>query len=187
MTSIPGVPLPSRTASSSWSLKAARAFAKQLLARAVVLRESGQWSCSWPHAANDRWCLDHRDRHDVEDAAGVGVFRIGQFLVAPALVVGGLNLAVDLAAIRAFEIDAVLPVGGDGAANGRVGGLLLRDLLDVERFLVGDVELGCESRRSCPGRKPSSGGGPAPFLPLPGLSFTGPPLRHLRPDTRRRP
>ncbi len=90
--------------------------------------------------------LDHGDRHDVEDAAGVRVFRIGQFLVASALVVGGLNLAVDLPAISAFEVDAVFPVGGDGAANGRVGGFLLRDLLDVERLLVADVELGADLR-----------------------------------------
>ena len=80
--------------------------------------------------------LDDRDRHDVEDAAGVRVFGVGQFLVAPALVVGRLNLAVDLPAIGAFEIDAVVAVGGDGAADGRVGDLLLGDLLDVERFLV---------------------------------------------------
>ena len=94
--------------------------------------------------ANDRLCLDHGDGHDVEDAAGVGVFRVGQFLVASALVVGRLNLAVDLSAIRAFEIDAVVAVRLDGAADGRVGDFLFGDLLDVERLFVADVELGAD-------------------------------------------
>ena len=80
--------------------------------------------------------LDHGDRHDVEDAAGVRVLEVRKFLVAPALVVGGLNLAVHLPAIRAFQVDAIFAVCGNGAADGRVGGLLLRDLLDVEGLLV---------------------------------------------------
>ena len=61
--------------------------------------------------------LDDRDRHDVEDAAGVRVFGVGQFVVAPTLVVGRLDLAVDLAAIRAFEVDAVFAMSLDGAAD----------------------------------------------------------------------
>ena len=68
-------------------------------------RLSGIWSMVllMLQAANDRVRLDHRHRHDVEDAAGVRVFGIGQFLVTATLVVGRLNLAVDLAAISAFE------------------------------------------------------------------------------------
>ena len=61
--------------------------------------------------------VDHGHGHDIEDAAGVRVFRIGQFLVTAAAVVGRLNLAVDLAAICPFEIDAVVPVCGDGDSN----------------------------------------------------------------------
>jgi hypothetical protein len=80
--------------------------------------------------------LDHGDRHDVEDTSGIHVFDIRQFLVAVSLFIGGLNLAVHLPAISAFEVDTVVPVGGDGAVNGRVGGFLLRDLLDVERLLL---------------------------------------------------
>ena len=86
--------------------------------------------------------MDHRDGHDVEDAALSSVVRVAEFFVTPALAVGCLNLSIDLASICAFEIDAIFPVRGDGAADGRVGGLLLRDLLDVEGFLICDVELG---------------------------------------------
>src|ERR1039458_1727751 len=86
--------------------------------------------------------LNHRHCHDVEDAASVHVFGVGQFIEASALVIGGLNLAVDLAAIRTFKKYAILAMGGDGGADGRVGGLFLRYLFDVEGFLVGDVELG---------------------------------------------
>ena len=81
--------------------------------------------------------LNHRHRHDVEDAAGVGVFRIGQLLVTATLVVGRLNLAVDLTAVGAFEVDR-----GRRDAPGRCvrmtgsADFLLGDLLDVEGFLV---------------------------------------------------
>src|SRR5660398_171659 len=90
--------------------------------------------------------LDHGDRHDVEDTPGVRVLEIRQFLVASSLVVGGLNLAVHLPAISALAVDAVVPVGGDRTANGRAGDFLLRDLLDVERLLVSDVEPGLDLR-----------------------------------------
>ena len=86
--------------------------------------------------------VDDRDSHDVEDAAGVGVFRVGQFLVAAPVVVGDLDFAVDLAAIGAFKVNAVFAVGGDGGADDRVGGLFLGDFFDVEGFLVRDLELG---------------------------------------------
>ncbi len=82
--------------------------------------------------------LDHGDRHDVEDAASVRVLEIRQFLVASSRVVGGLNLAVHLPAIRAFEVERIVPVGGNRAANGQVGGFLIRDLLDVECLFVSD-------------------------------------------------
>lgn len=77
--------------------------------------------------------LDDGHRHDVEDAAGVGVFRVSEFVVATACIVGRLDLAVDLTAIRAFEVNDVPAVRLDGAADGRVGDLLFRDLFDVER------------------------------------------------------
>ena len=67
--------------------------------------------------------MDHRDGHDVEDAALSSVVRVAEFFVTPALVVGCLNLAVDLASVCAFEIDEIFPVRGDGAADGWVGGL----------------------------------------------------------------
>ena len=65
--------------------------------------------------------LDHGDGHDVEDAAGVGVFGVSEFVVTPAILKNFLNLAVDLTAIRAFEINSVFPVRGDGVADRRDG------------------------------------------------------------------
>ena len=46
--------------------------------------------------------LDHGYSHDVEDAAGIHVFRIRQFFVTPAVVIRHLDLAVDLPAICAL-------------------------------------------------------------------------------------
>src|SRR5437867_11871591 len=85
--------------------------------------------------------LDHCHRHDVEDAAGVRVFQIGQLLVTSTPVIGRLNLAVDLTAISTFEEDAVFAMCGYGGADGRVKRLFLGDLFDVKRFLIADVEL----------------------------------------------
>ena len=76
--------------------------------------------------------LDHRERHDVEDTAGVRVFRVGQFLVASPPVVSRLNLAVDLSAISAIQINTVFPVRANGGSNTRVGGLFFRHLFNVE-------------------------------------------------------
>lgn len=50
--------------------------------------------------------LNHSDGHNVEDAASVRVFGIGQLFVTVAILVSGLNLAVHLTAIRAFEVHA---------------------------------------------------------------------------------
>ena len=130
--------------------------------------------------------LDHRHRHDVEDAAGIGVLRIGQFVVAATLVVGVLNLAIHLAAIRAFEIDAVVAMGVNRAANDRVGDLLLGDLLDVERFLVADVELGSDLvdhvlHGDLPRRRPCA------LLALARFELHRAAAARPHPDTRRRP
>ena len=86
--------------------------------------------------------LDDRYGHDVEDAAGVGVFRVRKLFVAPAVIVGRLDVLVHLAAIWTFEIEPIFAMRFDGAADRRVGDLLFCDLPDVERLLVCDVELG---------------------------------------------
>src|SRR5690348_11802321 len=80
--------------------------------------------------------LDDGDGHDVEDAPGISVLRIRQFLVAGEVIVGDLYLAVHPPPVRAFEIDPVVAVSLHSVANDWVGHLLVSDLLDVERFLV---------------------------------------------------
>ena len=55
-------------------------------------------------------------------------------------------LTVDLAAIRSFKVNAIVAVSGNGATDGRIGGLFLGDLFDVEGFFVGDVVLGANIR-----------------------------------------
>ena len=61
--------------------------------------------------------FDDRNGHDVEDAAGVGVFRVCKFLVASAFVVGRLYVLVHLPAIRAFEIEPIFAMRFDGGAD----------------------------------------------------------------------
>ena len=65
--------------------------------------------------------LDHRHRHNVEDAAGVGVLQIRQLLVAVTLLVGRLNLLVDLPAVGDVEVWPVVAVRRDRVADRRVG------------------------------------------------------------------
>ena len=89
--------------------------------------------------------MNYCDGHDVKNAAGVGIFGVGEFVIPPAILINGLNLAVDLAAIWPFKINAIFPMRGDGVANNRIGGFFLRHLSDVEGLLVGDVKLGAES------------------------------------------
>ena len=80
-----------------------RAFARAAFLAGGRLPEFGQWSCSWVHAAKDKWVWMTVTAMMSKMPPVSGVFGIGQFLVTSALVVGCLNLAVDLAAIRAFE------------------------------------------------------------------------------------
>src|SRR4051812_4728649 len=90
--------------------------------------------------------LDDRHSHDVENAAGVGVFGIREFVIAPAPVKSCLDVFVDLPAIGAFEKESILAMSLDSASYCRVSDLLFRHLLDVERFLVSNVELGSNLR-----------------------------------------
>src|ERR1017187_583989 len=103
MTSIPAVPLPRRIASNSWSLKAGAPLRRSFsLGRSA----SGIWSMAllMPSRSGRKMVLDDGYRHDVEDAARAGVFWIGQFLITPSVVIGRLNLAIDLPAICALKI-----------------------------------------------------------------------------------
>src|SRR2546427_6913119 len=86
--------------------------------------------------------LDHRHGHNVEDPAGVRVLGVRQFLVAGEIAVADLNLPVYLATVCSFEVDPIVAMSLDGAANRGIGSFLLGDLLYVEGFLVTDVELG---------------------------------------------
>src|ERR1700726_1785918 len=86
--------------------------------------------------------LDHDDGHDVEDAAGIGILRVGQLFVTPACVVSALNLAVDLPAISDVQIDTIFAVGSNCIVDDRVSRLFLSYLLDVEGFFVAYVEGG---------------------------------------------
>lgn len=86
--------------------------------------------------------MDDSHGHDVEDTAGVGVFWVRKVLVAPAFVVGCLDILVHLPAIRAFQIEPIFAMRFDGGTDRQVGDLLFRHLPDIERLLVGDVELG---------------------------------------------
>lgn len=69
--------------------------------------------------------LNYRHGHDVEDPAGVGVFWIGQLLIAGKAVVRALYFAVYLAPVRTFQIDTVITMGLNGAVNPGIGRLLL--------------------------------------------------------------
>ena len=84
--------------------------------------------------------FDHRDGHDVENAPGVHVLGVCQFLIAPALVIGCLDFSVDLSTISAFQVNRILPVGVNGAADNGVRGLFVCNLLDIKGFLVADLE-----------------------------------------------
>jgi hypothetical protein len=61
--------------------------------------------------------FDDGDGHNVEDAAGVSILRVRELFVTPAIVVGFLNLAVDLPAISAVQIDTIFPVCSDGIVD----------------------------------------------------------------------
>ena len=61
--------------------------------------------------------MNHRHRHDVEDTPDVHVLWIGKLLVATAFVVCCLDVLIDLAAIRAFEINVVVLVRVDSSAD----------------------------------------------------------------------
>ena len=126
ITSMPRRALPKQNGQQFLIAQTPRAFAEKFFSRAIRLGNLVDSFAHAPHAAADKMSLDHRDGHDVEDAAGVRVFGVGQFLVTSPLVVGRLNLAVDLSAICAFEIDAVVPVRVDGGADDRVGRFSLR-------------------------------------------------------------
>src|ERR1017187_6483525 len=75
--------------------------------------------------------LDHGYSHDVENAAGIHVFRIRQFLVTPAVVVGHLDFTVDLSAICALQVSGVFPVRSDRAMDLRVSHLFLGDIPNI--------------------------------------------------------
>src|ERR1039458_2068450 len=86
--------------------------------------------------------VDDSDGHNVEDAAGVSVLGVRELFVTPAVVVGSLNLAVDLPAISAVQIDTIFPVCSDGIVDDGISHFFLCDLLDVKSFLVANVEIG---------------------------------------------
>ena len=88
--------------------------------------------------------MNDRNCHDIENATGVGVLRIGEFVIPSKIVVGAPDLPVYLPSICPFEVDAVVTVRLHGAANLGVRHLLIGDLLDVESFLVADGELGAD-------------------------------------------
>lgn len=77
--------------------------------------------------------LNDSHSHDAKDSSSVGVFRVRELIVTPTIIIGCLNLTVDLTAIRAFEIKKVVAMGLDSTSNHRVGDLLFRYLFDVKR------------------------------------------------------
>ncbi len=106
-----------------------RAFSEELFSRAVRLGDLVNGLAHTFRRANDKLRLDHGHGHDVEDAAGVRVFGIGQFLVTSTLVIGRLNLAVDLTSVWAFQVDAIVAMGMDGRADDGSADFFFCDLL----------------------------------------------------------
>lgn len=118
--------------------------------------------------------LDDSDSHNVEYSTGVSVLRVRELFVTPALIVCGLNLAVDLPATSAVQINAIFPMGDDRAVDDRISRFLLSDLLDVKSFssLMSKV---ARISAIMSWTETFLGGGPEPFFPVPDFSFTGPP------------
>ncbi len=85
--------------------------------------------------------LNHRDRHNVEDAASVGVFQVRKFLVAPAFVVRHLDIPVYLSTIGAFEERPIFAMRNHDRPDTGVGYLLFCHLSDVECFFIRNVKL----------------------------------------------
>ena len=105
--------------------------------------------------------LDHCGCHDVEDAAGVDIFDIGQLVVAVAVGVGSLDLPVYLNTISAFEVYSVVAMNENCGSDRGVRLLLLGHLFDIQSLFIGNIELGTNlgdhvldryllGRRSCP-------------------------------------
>src|SRR5438552_16684776 len=91
---------------------------------------------------------DDRNSHDVEDAAGVDVFGVRQFIVAPAFVIGRLDVLVNLPAIRAFEVEPIFSMCFDGGADRWIGDLAAQALGEFPDIRCEVVELGLVERES---------------------------------------
>lgn len=88
--------------------------------------------------------FDDGDGHEVEDAAGVGVFGVDEVFVTACGGVGGADVFGDLVAVGFFEVVDVVGVGLDDVADLGVFTFEVDNLADEEGFSIGDGVFGAD-------------------------------------------
>src|SRR5437868_2562866 len=92
--------------------------------------------CSGPQVI-----VDDGYRHDIENTTGIFVLVVGEFVIASPVLIGRLDLTVYLAAKWPFEVHKVFLMRVNRRSNRLILRLFFRHLPDIERLLVGNVEL----------------------------------------------
>lgn len=84
--------------------------------------------------------LDNCHGHDVENRTNIDIFLIGEFIIASAFRISGLNIPIDLILERPFQKDRIFLMCVDGGTDGGVIDLFFSLFLDVKRLLVCNVK-----------------------------------------------